>query len=436
MALSFTTLSKPANSQVVDPSTGVMSLEWQLYFGDLTTRLNGAVDELTNPAAVPPIDAEYVVAASNGTLTAERVLGSSTSIAKNVATPGAVTLERAALTGDVTAGANSNSTTIPNDTVTFAKMQNITTDRLLGRGTVSSGDVEEISLGGGLEFTGGPGIQRSALTGDVAASAGSGTTTIQPDAVTYAKLQNVSATARILGRKTAGAGDAEECTLSEVLDFIGSAAQGDLLYRGASAWARLPAGTPGQFLKTSGAGANPAWGEGGTVLLTSGTVSAAAALSIVLTSYTSYRGLLFRLSNFIPASDAIFMARLSTNGGSTYDSGATDYDWAQHRTRAGAAGSDAGSAGDTKIQITGIDLVESTSGFGLSAEVYLMNQVSTARHPSIYGQGLMSIAANVGQVCAINFAGRRGTAQDTDAIQFFFPSVNITTGLYAVYGLL
>ncbi|MBI2921502.1 MAG: hypothetical protein HYY18_10510 [Planctomycetes bacterium] len=69
----------------------------------------------------------------------------------------------------------------------------------------------------------------------------------------------LSATSRVLGRKTAGAGIVEECTLSEVLDFIGSAAQGDILYRGASGWARLAAGTSGQFLKTQGAAANPAW---------------------------------------------------------------------------------------------------------------------------------------------------------------------------------
>lgn len=42
---------------------------------------------------------------------------------------------------------------------------------------------------------------------------------------------------------------------------IGSEAQGDVIYRGASAWARLGAGTSGQFLKTQGAAANPAWAD-------------------------------------------------------------------------------------------------------------------------------------------------------------------------------
>jgi hypothetical protein len=66
-------------------------------------------------------------------------------------------------------------------------------------------------------------------------------------------------TSRILGRKTALGGVGEECTLSEILDFVGSAAQGDILYRGASSWTRLGAGTNGQFLKTQGTGANPVW---------------------------------------------------------------------------------------------------------------------------------------------------------------------------------
>lgn len=90
---------------------------------------------------------------------------------------------RAALTGDVTAAAGSNATTIANDAVTFGKLQNIATDTLIGRDTASTGDPEAISVGGGLEFTGAGGIQRSALTGDVTASAGSGATTIAANAV-------------------------------------------------------------------------------------------------------------------------------------------------------------------------------------------------------------------------------------------------------------
>jgi len=78
--------------------------------------------------------------------------------------------------------------------------------------------------------------------------------------IVYADIQNISATSRVLGRKTSGAGTTEELTLSDVLDFVGSSAQGDILYRGASSWARLGAGTSGQALLSGGAAANPSWG--------------------------------------------------------------------------------------------------------------------------------------------------------------------------------
>lgn len=103
--------------------------------------------------------------------------------------------------------------TIEDGAVTYAKIQNVTPDRLLGRDTAPAGQVQELTASGGIEFTG-SGIQRSALTGDVTASAGSNATTIANNAVTYAKIQDVSATDKLLGRSTSGAGDVEEiaCT--------------------------------------------------------------------------------------------------------------------------------------------------------------------------------------------------------------------------------
>ncbi len=48
-----------------------------------------------------------------------------------------------------------------------------------------------------------------------------------------------------------------------------SGAQGDIIYRDASSWTRLAAGTSGNVLKTNGAGANPSWAAVATI---SGTV--------------------------------------------------------------------------------------------------------------------------------------------------------------------
>jgi hypothetical protein len=94
-------------------------------------------------------------------------------------------------------------------------------------------------------------------------------TTFANNAVSYAEMQDISATQTIIGRNTAGAGDPEEVTASQVLDWI-SSTQGAILYRGASGWVALAVGTDGQVLTTHGASANPTWttaaGSGDMVL--------------------------------------------------------------------------------------------------------------------------------------------------------------------------
>jgi hypothetical protein len=75
-------------------------------------------------------------------------------------------------------------------------------------------------------------ITLPATTGTVVTSGDTGTvstTMLANDAVTYAKIQNVSATDRLLGRSTAGAGDVEEITCTaagrNLLDDADAAAQ-------------------------------------------------------------------------------------------------------------------------------------------------------------------------------------------------------------------
>lgn len=88
------------------------------------------------------------------------------------------------LTGDVTtpSGSGSQVATIANDAVTFAKMQNISTDKLLGRDTAGSGNVEEIGLANGLQFSGtGNAEQGGSLNKDTAIEAGSHKWTMKTD---------------------------------------------------------------------------------------------------------------------------------------------------------------------------------------------------------------------------------------------------------------
>ena len=146
---------------------------------------------------------------------------------------GSNTIQRAALTGDVTSSAGSNVTAIAagvivtadiaDDQVTYAKMQDIATDSLIGRDTAATGSPETIGLNATLSMDGAGNLQRAALTGDVTASAGSNATTIPNDTVTFAKMQNISAASRLLGRgSAAGSGDTEEITLGTGLSLSGT----------------------------------------------------------------------------------------------------------------------------------------------------------------------------------------------------------------------
>ena len=122
---------------------------------------------------------------------------------------------------------------------TFAVVGNLTTRYTVGRrvkctdattlyGTIASSTFTSVTtvvltmdsgaLSGSLtEVALGPEVKAAytAYTGDVTGTgSGSLALTIANDAVTYAKMQNVSATDKILGRSTSGAGDVEEiaCT--------------------------------------------------------------------------------------------------------------------------------------------------------------------------------------------------------------------------------
>jgi hypothetical protein len=93
------------------------------------------------------------------------------------------------LTGDITgSGTGTVPATIEANAVTFAKMHTVATDRLLGRDTAGTGNVEQLTVGGGIEFTGSGGIQTGAFTGNVTKSAGGTALTIANGAVTPLRL--------------------------------------------------------------------------------------------------------------------------------------------------------------------------------------------------------------------------------------------------------
>jgi len=198
----FSTIAVSGQSSVVADST---SDTLTLVAGsNVTITTDATTDTITIAASGggggAPVGAEYLVGAADGTLTAERVVASSTSITANLGTAGAATFERAALTGDVTASANSNTTTIAAGVVDTSKLGgDITT---AGKALLDDADAaaQRTTLGLGTlatqngTFSGtssgtNTGDQTITLTGDVTGSGtGSFAATIAAGAVSTSKL--------------------------------------------------------------------------------------------------------------------------------------------------------------------------------------------------------------------------------------------------------
>ena len=149
---------------------------------------------------------------------------------------------------------------IKSDAVTYAKMQNVATNqRVWGRTSGAGGNVEELSLSQMLDWASstqgailyrdasgwvalGPGTSGNFLKtngpaanptwesasvadgdkGNVTVSGSGATWTIDNGVVSYAKIQNVSATNRLLGRSTASPGVIEEITVGGDITQSGS----------------------------------------------------------------------------------------------------------------------------------------------------------------------------------------------------------------------
>lgn len=132
--------------------------------------------------------------------------------------------------GDITV--SSGVWTVDAAAIAYSKIQDVSaSSKLLGRGSSGgSGDVQEIDPGSGLTMNGttlSVAVPVSAGDkGDVTvATPGGGdfTLAIDNDSVSYAKLQNVGAASRLLGRGAYfGSGDVEEITLGTGFDLDGT----------------------------------------------------------------------------------------------------------------------------------------------------------------------------------------------------------------------
>lgn len=147
------------------------------------------------------------------------------------------------------------SASLADNSVTYAKMQDVSAaSRILGRGSAAgSGDVEELTAGGGLVVS----------TATIAVGAGTGIT-VNADDVALASI----ATARFLANFSGSAAAPTATSFNTALDSVFGSARGTIIVRGASSWDILPVGSANTFIKSDGT--DPAYAALGNLNLVSG----------------------------------------------------------------------------------------------------------------------------------------------------------------------
>lgn len=289
--------------------------------------------------------------------------------------------------------------------------------------------------------------------GDITVSSGGTAWTIDAAAVTYAKMQNISATQRILGRNTAGAGVTEEVTFSQFLDWVGSAANGDILFRTGGAWSRLPIGTNGQVLTVSSL--LPAWGAGGGGGLTNwaeASSTAAPNASIPANSFTPVTATTHGDAVVRPKGTAgAFLLAVpdnTTTGGSKRGSGAVDLQLSRAAASQVASGTNSFAAGVNNTPsgtnavaigstnaVSGQDSVAFGNNNTVSNSSFAFGSLCQVNGVVSFGTGTRSSDRGLNGVWT--FAGGQfsavGDAQDMRAV-YRIPTTNATTAAATANG--
>lgn len=195
-------------------------------------------------------------------------------------------------------------------------------------------------------------------------------------------------------------------------------------------------GTSGYILTSNGSGTPPTWQVSGTtagrwVLIATYTPTGVAFQNITDFDPLTYVDYRIVLEDILPVTDGADLAlRTSTNAGSSYDDGASDYAW-QFYGISVAAASSGGDAADTFISITSGG-VDNTANSGVTGELKFINPGAT-KYCHVIGE----VAFNrdgVGRTGA-SVKGVRLSGTDVDAVQIFFTAGNIDSGVIRIYGL-
>lgn len=169
--------------------------------------------------------------------------------------------------------------------------------------------------------------------------------------------------------------------------------------------------------------------NGGRVLLASKTASNSATLDFTEFNNSSYRYYEIEFEAVVPATDgASLRCFMSTNGGSTYNSAASDYAFAV----AGINSNTANSSAASYIQLTAIGIGSAAGEEGVTGYFKLYHAGSASLKSRLVGQ--ISYDSTSNAPASVHFNARRNATEDTDAMRFAMSSGNIESGVIRLYG--
>lgn len=206
--------------------------------------------------------------------------------------------------------------------------------------------------------------------------------------------------------------------------------RGSLIYGNSTPkWDELVIGAANAVLTSDGTDA--AWALPGMVLLEAESASSSATIDLTSFAGSTYGHYMISLGGITPATDDTpLLMRTSTDGGATFDSAASSYDYAAKRVL--ADGTEALATGvDTTFMILGSSQGNvSTERLSGLVWVHRPDQASRCRITWLVCYASAATLFNV----AVG-GGTRKAAADVDAVQFLFSSGNITSGLFKLYGI-
>lgn len=214
-----------------------------------------------------------------------------------------------------------------------------------------------------------------------------------------------------------------------------SLVQGDLLYAtAADTIQRLPKGLAGQVLRMNSGATAPEWVREGRVLLATKVASASATLDFTEFDNSAYSYYEFVLDRCLPDVDnVIYLFRTSSNGGSSYDSGASDYAF-DIITTTGAASAVTGSAGAGSVNLisNATRIGNATGEQGVSGSLFLRN---TAGGKALISAELLYWNTS-GVISKASVSGARLTSGNVDACRFIMNGANTVSGGIKMFGYL